>query len=155
MAGVSAHVPELEDLTLGNSSQPCHVQAVVDWFGPTDFLKMDEQLAASGLAPAAEYAHCGANSPESLLLGRKITEIPELVRAANPETYLHAGAPPFFIQHGTMDDIVPHQQSINFAAKARATAGRGEGCARALARRPPCRSRLCHAAEHSESAGFP
>ena len=123
MAGVSAHVPALDDSTLGNADQSCHVQAVVDWFGPTDFLRMDEQLAASGMAPAAETAHSGANSPESLLLGRTITEVPDLVRAANPETYLHVGSPPFFIQHGDMDDTVPHQQSVAFAAKARALLG--------------------------------
>ena len=52
MAGVSAGVQELDDTALGAADQPCHVQAVVDWFGPTDFLKMDEQLAASGMAPA-------------------------------------------------------------------------------------------------------
>ena len=124
MTGVTASTPELEDLSLGNAGQPCHVQAVVDWFGPTDFLKMDAQLAESGLAPAPPFAHSGANSPESLLLGRQITEIPELVRAANPETYLHAGAPPLFIQHGDRDDVVPYQQSVNFAAKARAMLGR-------------------------------
>lgn len=123
MAGVTGSVPELEDVALGNAGQSCHVQAVVDWFGPTDFLKMDEQLAESGLAPAPEFAHCGATSPESLILGRKITEIPELVYAADPETYLHPGAPPFFIQHGDRDDIVPHQQSVNFAAKERALLG--------------------------------
>jgi acetyl esterase/lipase len=123
MAGVTASTPELEDLSLGNAGQPCHVQAVVDWFGPTDFLAMDAQLAESGLAPAPPFAHSGASSPESLLLGRQITEIPELVRSANPETYLHAGAPPFFIQHGDRDDVVPHQQSVNFAAKARAVLG--------------------------------
>ena len=70
----------------------------MDWFGPTNFLLMDAQLAESGMAPPAAFAHCGANSPESLLLGRTITEVPDLVAAANPETYLHAGAPPFFIQ---------------------------------------------------------
>jgi acetyl esterase/lipase len=123
MAGVTAGVPELEDLALGNPDQPSHVQAVVDWFGPTDFLKMDEQLAESGLAPAPEFAHSGANSPESLLLGRKITEIPELVQGANPESYLHAGAPPFLIQHGDHDDVVPYQQSVHFAAKARSLLG--------------------------------
>ena len=82
MAGVAADVTELDDRTLGNGDQPCRVQAVVDWFGPTDFLKMDAQLAESGFAPPAEVAHSGANSPESLLLGRQITEIPDLVRAA-------------------------------------------------------------------------
>ena len=124
MAGVTANVAELDDLTLGNGDQPCAVQAVVDWFGPTDFLKMDAQLAESGLAPVAEFAHSGANSPESLLLGRKITEIPELVRAANPETYLDIGAPPFFIQHGDCDDIVPYQQSARFAACAHVLLGK-------------------------------
>lgn len=125
MAGVTANVGSLDDPALGNGDQSCAVQAVVDWFGPTDFLKMDAQLAASGLALAPEFAHCGANSPESLILGGPITEIPERVDTANPESYLHAGIPPFLIQHGDRDDIVPHQQSINFATLARSVAGDG------------------------------
>ena len=123
MMGVSTWASELEDLTLGNPEQPSHVQAVVDWFGPTDFLKMDEQLAESGFAPPEEFSHNGANSPESLLLGAQITQIPELVHRANPETYIRSIAPPFFIQHGDQDDTVPHQQSVNFAAKVREKAG--------------------------------
>jgi acetyl esterase/lipase len=122
MAGVGADIPELDDLSLGNPDQPSHVQAVVSWFPPTDFLKMDEQLAESGFLPPAEFAHSSANSPESLILGQKITEIPELVRAANPETYIRPGLPPFFIQHGKMDDTVPYQQSLNFAKKLAAVA---------------------------------
>ena len=122
MAGVAAGVEELDDLSLGNSEQPDHVQAVVSWFPPTDFLKMDEQLAESGFLPPAEFSHSGANSPESLLLGQQITEIPDLVRIANPETYIRAGLPPFFIQHGRMDDTVPYQQSLTFAQKLAAVA---------------------------------
>jgi acetyl esterase/lipase len=117
MLGTSAGISELEDLSLGNPDQPCNVQAVVAWFGPTDFLKMDEQLAANGLTPPADQLHNGANSPESLLLGQRITEIPERVKAANPETYIRQGAPPFFLQHGTKDFVVPVQQSVNFAEK--------------------------------------
>ena len=56
MLGVSAGIPELEDLSLGNPDQPSNVQAVVSWFGPTDFLKMDEQLAAFGFPPPAGSA---------------------------------------------------------------------------------------------------
>jgi dipeptidyl aminopeptidase/acylaminoacyl peptidase len=93
------------------------VQAVVAWFGPTDFLKMDEQLAESRLQPEPGAEHSGANSPESLLLGEQITKIPDLVQAANPETYITPAAPPYFLQHGTRDDTVPVQQSINFASK--------------------------------------
>ena len=117
MLGTSAGVSELEDLSMGNPDQPCNVQAVVAWFGPTDFLKMDEQLAASGLTPSEDQLHNGVNSPESILLGQKITEIPERVSAANPESYIQPGAPPFFLQHGTKDPVVPVQQSINFAAR--------------------------------------
>lgn len=122
MAGVAADIPELDDPTLGNPDQPGHVQAVVAWFPPTDFLKMDEQLAESGFVQPSEFAHSGENSPESLILGQKITEIPELVRKANPETYIRPGLPPFFIQHGTADDTVPYQQSQSFAEKLRGIA---------------------------------
>ena len=115
MLGVSAGIPELEDLSLGNPDQGCHVQAVVDWFGPTDFLRMDEQLAASGLAPMAGMEHSGEDSPESLLLGASIAGIPERVRAANPETYVRENAAPFLIQHGIADFTVPVQQSIGLA----------------------------------------
>jgi len=123
MLGTSAGIPELEDLSMGNSEQPSHVQAVVAWFGPTDFLKMDEQLIQSGLAPQEGQRHNGENSPESLLLGEKITEIPEKVKAANPETYIREGSPPFFLQHGTRDAIVPVQQSVEFATKLKTAIG--------------------------------
>jgi acetyl esterase/lipase len=111
MVCLTANVTELEDLSLGNPGVPCHVQAAVDWFGPTDFLKMDEQLAESGLG---SYDHSEADSPESRYLGAKITEIPEKVRLASPMTYIHADMPPILIQHGRLDPLVPVQQSICF-----------------------------------------
>ena len=123
MLGVSAAIPELEDLSLGNPDQPSNIQAVVSWYGPTDFLKMGEQLAAFGFPPPAGQHHSDADSPESLLLGQKITEIPERVAAANPETYVRPNAPPFLLQHGTHDVVVPVQQSIQFAAKLRQALG--------------------------------
>jgi acetyl esterase/lipase len=125
MAGVTAGLPELEDLSLGNPALSCRVQAVVDWFGPTNFLLMDEQLAASGLAPIPGEEHSGPHSPESLLLGQQITRVPELVRLANPETYVRPGLPPFFIQHGDRDNTVPHQQSVNMANRLAAVLGPG------------------------------
>jgi acetyl esterase/lipase len=123
MAGVSYGVPELEDLSLGNPGESSRVQAVVDWFGPTDFLKMDEQMIACGFKPRPEDAHNGERSPESLLMGRHKTLIPERVKTANPETYISTSAPPFLIQHGTKDDIVPSLQSVYFAEKLTAVLG--------------------------------
>jgi acetyl esterase/lipase len=123
MLGTTVGVKELEDLSLGNPDQPCNVQAVVDWFGPTNFLTMDELLTESGMPPEAGMEHNGVNSPESLLLGEQITKIPELVKAANPETYITTATPPFFIQHGTKDATVPVQHSIALATKLRQTIG--------------------------------
>ncbi len=117
MLGVSAGVPGLEDLTLGNPEQPGNVQAVVSWFSPTNFLKMDEQLAESGLPSMPGMEHSAADSPESRLLGARITTIPERVQAANPETYVTSSAPPFFLQHGKLDAVVPVQGSILLAAR--------------------------------------
>lgn len=109
LLGTSFNNRELEDLTMGNENENCEIQAVVDWFGPTDFLKMDEQLAEKDLGP---QDHSDADSPESLVLGEKITDIPEIVKKANPITYVTKNVPAFLIQHGSCDNIVPHQQSI-------------------------------------------
>jgi acetyl esterase/lipase len=125
MLGVSAGVPELEDLSLGNPEQPSNVQAVVSWFSPTNFLKMDEQLTASGLPPMPGMEHSAADSPESVLLGAQITRIPERVKTADPETYVTSSAPPFFLQHGTLDAVVPVQGSIRLAAKLEKVLGKG------------------------------
>ena len=114
LAGTSADVKELEDLSLGNANQSSRVQAVVDWFGPTNFLLMDGQLKETG---NGKSDHSDANSPESKLMGQKITEIPSKVQLANPETYISKDDPPFLIEHGTKDQLVPTQQSVNFAAK--------------------------------------
>jgi acetyl esterase/lipase len=120
MVCLTADVAELEDLNLGNAAYPSRVQVAVDWFGPTDFLKMDEQLVESGLGLAD---HSEADSPESRYLGAKITEIPETVQRANPMTYIHADMPPILIQHGRLDPLVPVQQSEIFARKLEQIAG--------------------------------
>lgn len=44
--GTSCGVAALEGAELGHADQSSCVQAVVDWFGPTDFLQMDKQLFA-------------------------------------------------------------------------------------------------------------
>lgn len=117
MAGVSAGVDSLTDFSLGNPEISEQVQAVVAWFPPTDFLKMDLQLSQSGFRPESKDRHDALNSPESLILGDKITRIPEIVNKANPESYIRSGLPPFFIQHGSHDRTVPYQQSLGFAEK--------------------------------------
>lgn len=115
MLGTAGNVKELEDLSQGNANPSSRVQAVVDWFGPTDFLKMDEQLKEGKVKNP--QIHSVTDSPESELIGKNLADAPELVKAANPETYITSDDPPFFIQHGRLDHLVPYQQSVNLAAK--------------------------------------
>jgi acetyl esterase/lipase len=84
----------------GNSST---VQAVVDLFGPTDFARMNDI--------PTEMDHNAANSPESQFLGKLIQEDPELVKKANPITYVDATDPPTLMIHGENDNLVIIQQS--------------------------------------------
>jgi acetyl esterase/lipase len=87
---------------LGVSSR---VQAVVDYFGPTDFLQMDAHRVPGG------QVHDGADSPESRLVGGAIQQNQDKVARANPITYVTKDAPPFLIVHGSADPLVPHHQS--------------------------------------------
>ncbi len=110
MTGTSGGIESLEDLSLGNPEQSSRIQAVVNWFGPTDFLRMDEHLEASGVPDP--MVHSVEDSPESRLLGKNLEDGPGLVRSANPETYISGDDPPFLIQHGMKDRLVPYQGSV-------------------------------------------
>lgn len=114
MLGVTGGINEFDDPALGNMEFTSEVQAVVDWFGPIDFLTMDEQLAQNG---KGFEDHSLPTSPESRYLGGPIFEVKDQAKRANPSTYIHAEMPPFFIQHGKKDIMVPPQQSINFASE--------------------------------------
>lgn len=114
MICLTDRVTELDDLSLGNPDHPCNVQAAVDWYGPTDFLKMDEQLEENGFGPGN---HGEADSPESRYVGAKISDVPLKVVLANPMTYVHDRMPPILIQHGRLDTLVPVQQSMIFVEK--------------------------------------
>jgi acetyl esterase/lipase len=81
------------------------VQCVADFFGPTDFLQMDEHRLADGMV------HNTADSPEARLVGGPIQENKEKAARANPITYVSKDDPPFLIVHGDADQLVPHHQS--------------------------------------------
>lgn len=119
MVGTTGSLDAINAEVIDNVEYSSSVQAVVDWFGPLDFLAMDEQFAASGVTPKMG-ATTSESSPESQYIGQLISIDPELTQQANPATYISsmdvATAPKFFIQHGTADGNVPSQQSIDFAA---------------------------------------
>ena len=79
MLGITGGVETLEG-NLGNDEESSRVQAVVDFYGPSNFLKMDEARLPDG------QLHYPADSPESQLLGAPIQQVPEKVWEANPIT---------------------------------------------------------------------
>ncbi len=119
-AGVSAGIAELDAPAPRFPDQSDAVQAVVSWFAPTDFALMDTYLTQSG---AGIPDHSRPDSPESLLIGGPVADLPEAVIRANPETWLRPDCPPTLLQHGTADPLVPYQCSVHFAEAATRIAG--------------------------------
>ncbi|KPM46768.1 esterase [Jiulongibacter sediminis] len=112
MAGVTSGLEEFVlgglEISLDNKigkhpEMDSSVDAVVDWFGPTDFLIMD--------SCGSSFSHDGADSPESTLVGGPIQENKAKVALANPISYVKKENPPMLIFHGTADPLVPHCES--------------------------------------------
>ena len=118
MVGTTANVDALNGDNLENLDFDSTVQAVVDWFGPIEFLAMDEQFKSLGIEPMLGVTD-REWSPESRYIGKPISKDTELTERANPAAYIPtldlATAPSFLIQHGTEDANVPILQSANFA----------------------------------------
>ena len=108
MLGVAGEVLELEG-DLGNLDYSSRVQAVCDWYGPSDFLRMNDVPGTMD--------HDAPDSPESQLIGCPIQENPDKVAHANPITYVTPAAPPFLIMHGDQDfTVLPNQSELLYAA---------------------------------------
>ncbi|MGZ7446091.1 alpha/beta hydrolase fold domain-containing protein [Paenibacillus sp. TH7-28] len=102
-----AHLALLAGLeALGDEGGPCNVQAVVDWFGPTELLSMSKYPSV--------FDHDSPHSPESKLVGGALQENKARARAASPMEYVRSDAPPILIMHGDADDVVPFEQSVEF-----------------------------------------
>jgi acetyl esterase/lipase len=87
------------------------VQAVVDLYGPTDFLQMNSGCELSpGCVGVID--HDAPGSPESRLIGCPIQTCPDKTARANPIRYISRDDPPFMIMHGQNDGLVPHHQSV-------------------------------------------
>ncbi|HVN47444.1 MAG TPA: alpha/beta hydrolase [Bacteroidota bacterium] len=80
------------------------VDAVVDWFGPTNMLVMDS-------CGGTMFTHNAANSPASMYIGGPIQEHKAKTLLSSPMTYIDPSDPPFLIFHGDKDNVVPHCQS--------------------------------------------
>jgi len=95
LLGTSGGVKELEG-DEGNLKYSSRVQAVCDWFGPSDFTSIRSQAA---------------DGPVAALLGGIASEAKQKAILASPVTYVNKANPPFLIMHGDKDPTVPFQQS--------------------------------------------
>ena len=86
-----------------NLDQTSRVQAVCDFFGPTDVTLMSRFPSTMD--------HDAPDSPESQLLGGPVQSNKEKAARANPITYVTRDDPPFLIMHGDKDPLVPINQS--------------------------------------------
>ncbi|MEE3052295.1 MAG: alpha/beta hydrolase fold domain-containing protein [Planctomycetota bacterium] len=103
MLGVTGNNKELEGDLGPYKDYSGSVAAVLDYFGPTQFLLMNSK--------PSKIDHDAPRSPESLLIGGAIQENKEKTLHAAPMSYISKKACPFLIVHGTKDMAVPFHQS--------------------------------------------
>lgn len=113
--------PELEDDSMGNPSESCAVDACMIWYCPTFFSEVPDLFKESGVIP--RNSSTGEDSVMAWYLGIALEDAYDLAELANPENYISKETPPFVMQHGKLDPVVPYQQSVRFAQKLREIIG--------------------------------
>jgi acetyl esterase/lipase len=101
LIGTSGDVKEFD--VGANLDQSSRVQAVCDYYGPTDF-------TAFVTTPGYE-SHATDASPEAKLIGGAVMQNKDKAARVNPITYVTKDDPPFLIVHGDKDPTVPINQS--------------------------------------------
>jgi acetyl esterase/lipase len=102
MLGTTGDVDVFETHPISQQT-PSHVQAVCNWFGPSDFLRMNDF--------PSNIDHNSPDSPESKFIGGPIQQNRDKCREANPITYVSPQDPPFLHLHGDKDRLVAYNQS--------------------------------------------
>lgn len=88
------------------------VQAVLDWYGPSDLLSMPPNNVSEKRTPEMV-----ANSNGAKLLGKTVRDVPDLAKEASAFWNVSKDDPPFLIMHGDQDPGVPVEQSVKLHEK--------------------------------------
>lgn len=102
LLGTSGGVEAVEGNVGGNLEFSSRVQAIVDCSGPTDLARLEE---------TCHQFYGPAQSPPATLVGGQTKDHMDLVKMANPVTYIKKDCPPFLVFHGDKDTLVPPEQS--------------------------------------------
>ncbi|MBT5020153.1 MAG: alpha/beta hydrolase [Planctomicrobium sp.] len=109
LVGVTNGNAELEGEVGRHLDQSSSVQAIVDYYGPTNFLTILPQSTPHGL---------GVRVPAlQLLLGSQPEENPPLAKLASPVIHVDKSDPPLLLFHGDQDPQVPINQSHELHGK--------------------------------------
>ena len=106
MLGVTNRVKNLEGSIGKHLDQSSQVQAVVNYYGPSSLLQMNDH--------PSKIDHNAPGSPESQLIGYPIQQSKKKARQASPLHYVTADDAPIIHFHGTDDPLVPAHQSTLF-----------------------------------------
>lgn len=104
MLGVSNGVAELEGEIGPHAGTSAEVAGVVNFFGPSQLLTMNEQ--------GSTMDHDAPDSPEALLVGGAIQENKDKANQASPLSWVSDDDEPMLLVHGTEDPLVPYRQSV-------------------------------------------
>ncbi len=88
------------------------VQAVCDFYGPSDLLTMPANVLSAG-----KTEEDIANSNGAKLLGGTVRDLPELAKQASALHQVSSDDAPFLIMHGDQDPAVPLTQSEHLHAR--------------------------------------
>jgi len=95
-----------------NEKTSARVQAVCDWFGPSDLLTMPANVVGNGRTEEDV-----AKSNGAILLGAPIYRMPDTAKLASALHQVSKGDAPFLIMHGDADPQVPLEQSTRLHEK--------------------------------------
>lgn len=107
LIGTTNGIQELEG-DLGVTDVSSEVQAVCDWFGPSDLNQMN--VSSTDKSKGAKQN----TEPIVKFLGGSFAEKQEEAKMASPIQYVSKDDPPFLIMHGEKDPLVPIEQSELF-----------------------------------------
>ena len=111
MVGVTGDMEEFK--TQDNRELSDGVQAVVDFYGPSDVTHIND-TPRDPIFTADK-----SKIPEDILFGGCVVDHPEIAQPGNPINYIEKDKPlpPFLIAHGDEDPMVPFNQSVLTAQK--------------------------------------
>lgn len=107
LTGVTNGNVELEGKLGKHLKSSSDIQAIVDFYGPTNFLTILKQSTPHGLSVRAPAL--------ALLLGAPLSKAQNLATLASPVFHVEKTDPPIMIVHGNQDVQVPINQSLELA----------------------------------------